>query len=273
MKQPLHVFLGVILLVCQQLSAQVSFTANTQVPVYNGKFMYGTNPGYYSSWDDKSLADIAAGNPSKNVKGAGVKTLRPALPESFLEQWSYDIRLAEFAHYASLGIVDNTVFLNGPSTAHKDNTKYNGCADESVLWKNMYEPIWDNGANGTPVNENNYYALYVYKTVTRYKNWVKFWEIINEPDYDYGGNGYRKKGETGNWYDNLPNPCDLPNMKAPIFNYIRLLRISYEVIKTVDPTAYITTGGLGYPSFLDAILRFTDNPSGGAVSAAYPLKG
>ncbi|MGN6415900.1 MAG: T9SS type A sorting domain-containing protein [Pseudobacter sp.] len=274
MKQPLHVFLAVALLVCHQLSAQVSFTANTQVPAYNGKFMYGTNPGYYgNSWDDKSLADIAAGNPSKNVKGAGVKTLRPALPESFLEQWSYDIRLAEFAHYASLGIVDNTVFLNGPSTAHKDNTKYNGCADESVLWKNMYEPIWDNGANGTPVNENNYYALYVYKTVTRYKNWVKFWEIINEPDYDYGGNGYKKKGETGNWYDNLPTPCDLPNMKAPVFHYIRLLRISYEVIKTVDPTAYITTGGLGYPSFLDAILRFTDNPSGGAVTADYPLKG
>ncbi|MBO9634564.1 MAG: T9SS type A sorting domain-containing protein [Chitinophagaceae bacterium] len=274
MKHRLHVFLAICLLACYQLSAQVNYSANNQVPAYNGKFMYGTNGGWYgNSWDDKSLADIAAGNPAKNVKGVGVKTLRPALPEDFLETWGYDIRLAEFTHYASLGMVDNTVFLNTASPAHKDNTKYNGCADESVLWKNMYEPIFDNGANGTPVNENNYFALYVYKTAIRYKGWVKFWEIINEPDYDNAGNGWKQKGEAGNWWDNNPPPCDLPNMKAPIFHYIRLLRIAYQVIKTVDPTAYVTTGGLGYISFLDAILRNTDNPNNGTVTSDYPLKG
>lgn len=273
MKHHLHVFLAAILLVGHQLSAQVNYTANQTVPAYNGKFMYGINNGWYgNSWDDKSLADIAAGNPAKNVKGVGSKTFRPALPEEFLESWGYDIRLSEFTHYASLGVVDNTVFLNTPSPAHKDNTKYNGCADESVLWKNMYEPIWDAG-NGTPVNENNYFALYIYKTVTRYKGWVKFWEIINEPDYDNAGNGWKKKGEAGNWWDNNPPPCDLPNMKAPIHHYIRLLRIAYEVVKSVDPTAYVTTGGLGYTSFLDAILRNTDNPANGAVTAQYPLKG
>jgi hypothetical protein len=274
MKHRLHVFLAVCLLACYQLSAQVNFTANQTVPAYTGKFMYGNNGGWYgNSWDDKSLADIAAGNPAKNVKGVGSKTFRPALPEEFLESWGYDIRLAEFTHYATLGVKDNTVFLNTASPAHKDNTKYNGCADESVLWKNMYEPIWDGGANGTPVNENNYFALYIYKTVTRYKGWVKFWEIINEPDYDNAGNGWKKKGEAGNWWDNNPPPCDLPNLKAPVFHYIRLLRIAYQVIKTVDPTAYVATGGLGYISFLDAILRNTDNPNNGVVSAEYPLKG
>ncbi|NML19586.1 T9SS type A sorting domain-containing protein [Pseudoflavitalea sp. G-6-1-2] len=274
MKHQLLFCLAAVLLICGRLSAQVKTTANNTVPAYNGKFMYGTNGGYYgSSWDDKTIADIAAGNPAQKVKGVGSKTFRPPLPENFLESWSYDIRVAEFKHYASLGVLDNTVFLGEPSAAHKDNNKYAGCADESKLFKNMYEPIWDGGANGTPVNDNNYYALYVYKTVMLYKNYVKFWEIVNEPDYDNAGNGWKKKGEAGNWWENNPPPCDLPNMKAPIFHYIRMLRISYEVIKSVDPTAYVTTGGLGYISFLDAILRNTDNPANGAVSTDYPLKG
>ena len=83
----------------------------------------------------------------------------------------------------------------------------------------------------------------------------------------------KSPGEAGNWWDNNPNPCDLLNLKAPIFNYIRTLRIVYEVVKSVDPAAYVSMGGVGYPSFLDAMLRNTDNPAGGAVSTDYPLKG
>lgn len=274
----LHFLLYLVLLWLNPRTAfsQINFTANDQgrVPAYNGYFLFGTNPGWYgSSWDDKSLADIAAGNSAKNIKGAGVKTWRPALPEEFLESWGYDIRIAEFNYYASLGMRDHTIFLGSPSAAHKDNNKYGGCGDESVLFKNLYEPIWDGGANGTPVNENNYYALYVYKTVTRYKSYAKFWEIVNEPDYDLAGNGWKERGQAGNWWDNNPPPCDLSNMKAPIFHYIRMLRISYEVIKSVDPTAYVAVGGLGYPAFLDAILRNTDNPANGSVTTAYPVRG
>jgi hypothetical protein len=137
----------------------------------------------------------------------------------------------------------------------------------------MFTPIWDGGANGTPVNDANYYALYVYKTVTRYRSYTKFWEIINEPDYDVTGNAWKEPGQPGNWWDNNPPPCALANMKAPIFHYIRMLRISYEVIKSIDSTAYITVGGLGYAAFLDAVLRNTDNPVDGSVTPEYPLKG
>ncbi len=257
-------------------NSQVNYTANdfAHVNSYNGNFLFGSNLGWYSSWDDQSLADIAAGNPSRNVRGAGVKTLRPSLYEEFLESWGYDVRLAEFNHYQSLGIRDNTVFLGLPAAAnHKDNAHYGGCADESNLFQNMYTPIWDGGANGTPVNENNYFALYVYKTVSRYKTYTKFWEIINEPDFSYSALSWADVGTPGNWWQNNPAPCDLANLKAPIFHYIRLLRISYEVIKTIDPTAYVATGGIGYPSFLDAVLRNTDNPVDGSVTAEYPLKG
>jgi hypothetical protein len=35
----------------------------------------------------------------------------------------------------------------------------------------------------------------------------------------------------------------------------------------------VAVGGLGYPSFLAAVLRYTDDPAGGAVSAEHPEKG
>ena len=66
-----------------------------------------------------------------------------------------------------------------------------------MLFQNMYTPVWDGGANGTPVNDNNYFALYVYKTVMQYKQYTKFWEIINEPDFDGGAFGWRLPGDRG----------------------------------------------------------------------------
>jgi len=277
MKNMKKALLLATLLTCIALSvtAQINFSANDfgKVPTYTNPFLYGTNMGYYGpSWDDKTLGDIAAGNSAKNVKGVGSKTFHLPLPEDFLEFWGYNVRVDIFNHYATLGVKDLTVFLEQPSAAHRDNTNY-GCSENSKLFKNMYEPIWDGGANGTPVNDNNYLALYIYKTVTTYKSSVKFWEIINEPDLEYGALGDLDPGQPGNWWDNNPPPCSLPNLFAPIFSYIRMLRVSYEVIKYVDPTAYVAPGGLGKPAFLDALLRNTDNPANGAVSSAYPLKG
>lgn len=276
MKHPSSLCLAALLCCCSTLFSQINFTANDigRVPAYDGFFMYGTNGGWFdNSWDDMSLADIASGNTARNVKGVGVKTFRPPLPEKFLEEWGYDIRIREFNHYRTNGVLDNTVFLGEPMEAHRDKTKYGGCGTESQLFANLYEPIWDGGTNGTPINENNYYALYVYKVVTRYKSFVKFWEILNEPDYDIVGGSHKARGEAGNWWENNPNPCDMQNMRAPIFHYVRILRISYEVIKSIDPTAYVATGGLGYPSFLDAVLRNTDNPTNGSENAQYPHKG
>ncbi len=270
-------YLAAILFFFSALSsvAQVNFNANTpgSVPAYTNTFLFGSNMGYYPSWTNQNIADIAAGNPVLNVKGAGVKSLHLSLPENFLDTWGYSVSVNDFIHYASLGIQDNTVFLEFPSTAHADNTIYPGCTQPSLLWANLYEPIWDGGANGTAVNENIYFALYVYKTVTLYKPWVKFWEIVNEPDFDNGLNGWRSPGDPGNWWDANPSACELVNLRAPIFNYIRMLRIMYEVIKSVDPSAYVGMGGTGYPAFLDAILRNTDNPADGSVTADYPFKG
>src|SRR5215510_16506199 len=94
----------IFLLIGLVASAQINYSANDfgHLPPNNTFFQYGANMGYYGpSWDDKTLADIAAGNPAKNVKGAGVKSLHLPLPESFLESWAYDVRVDFFNHYAS----------------------------------------------------------------------------------------------------------------------------------------------------------------------------
>lgn len=250
---------------------QTDLTANDFVNSYTGTFGFGTNLGYYNGWTDEQLADIAIGNPNTNSEGVGINTLRASLPEHFLENWGYDIRVSTFQHYEQLGASENVVFIGSPSEAHRDPIEY--CPGKpSESFANLYEPIWDEGQNGTPVNDDNYYALYLYKMVSRYHEQVRFWEITNEPDYDYSGNGWKDQNYEGNWFDNVPSPCDYA-FRAPITHYVRMLRISYEVIKSIDPNAYVAVGGLGYPSFLDLILRHTDNPNGGTVSEAFPLYG
>jgi hypothetical protein len=249
-------------------------TANTKVNVYDGYFLYGSNMAWKNhNWDDRDIADILVGNPSKNIDGVGVISLRPALYEFFVEYWGYDVRASTFQYYRDIGAKQNVVFIgDSPSEQHAERRQYAPGA-QSQSYENLYEPIWDNGENGTPVNDNNYYALYVYKVALLYKG-VKFWEIKNEPDltYDWYCAG-AEPSEPCSWWNVDPPPGDLINWFAPIQSYIRLLRVSYEVIKSVDPDAFICVGGIGYPSFLDAILRQTENPDKGKVTDQYPHKG
>jgi hypothetical protein len=79
-------------------------------------------------------------------------------------------------------------------------------------------------------------------------------------------------GLPGAWWNTNPDPCEYA-LHAPIQHYIRLLRISYEVIKSLEPDDYVCTGGIGFPSFLDILCRQTDNPAGGTLTPQYPLNG
>jgi uncharacterized repeat protein (TIGR01451 family) len=254
----------------------VDFTANNQVKPYTGDFRAGMNPGYHPPFSDEQLAILSAGSKDLGVEGVGVKAFRPYIPENFTEVWGQNFRVNTFKQYQTIGLTDNTTIVGFPADWHRDQTRYpcpNGGDVQSELFSNLYEPIWDGGANGTPYNDNNYYAAYMYKTVQMYKPYVKFWEIWNEPGYDYTGNrGWRQSGEPGNWWDNNPDPCDY-KLRAPIFHFNRILRISYEVIKRLDPDAYVVLSGVGYASFLDAVCRNTENPDGGKVTPQYPLKG
>lgn len=243
--------------------SKLTKTANDFVPPYTGYFGYGSNMGFYQPYQDEDIADLA-----HNV---GVTCLRPAYYAFFAEQWGYDIRANAFKHYEDLGMTDNVCFVGYPSAAQRDNTIYCG-KDSSTLFANMYEPIWDDGKDGTPINEKNDYAHYLYKVVKQYDKQVKFWEVWNEPDYATTFKTEMAPGLPGAWWNTNPDPCEYA-LHAPVQHYIRLLRISYEVIKTLSPDDYVCVGGIGFPSFLDVLLRQTDNPEGGKVTPQYPLQG
>jgi hypothetical protein len=256
------------------LSAQVNFTARNQVTPYTLRFRAGVNLGYYPLWGNQQLADIAAGNPVTNQIGVGARAMRQGLYEEVLENFGYNLVEGDFNHYDGLNLSNGeaVAILGGPAPWHKDNTFY--CPGESSnLFANLYTPTWDGGLNGTPYNDNNYWAAYLYKVVTQYKDDVRFWEIWNEPGLDFGACGWRAPGDPiCNWWDRDPLPCEYI-LKAPVEHYVRTLRIAWDVIKTVDPDSYVCLGSVGYQAMLDAVLRNTDNPNGGGVTAEYPYGG
>src|SRR5699024_384457 len=182
------------------------------------------------------------------------------LPGQFVDRYGYDTRVREFDAYThQLGMKELTLFVGRPGGDQVDRTTYPPATKHSAVFADLYTPIWDNGENGTPINDDNQFALYIYNLVKRYGDKVRFWEIVNEPDMT----GFWQNddlGRKGNWYDSPPSPGSLPNLRAPIFYYIRMLRVAYEVVKKYYPDAYIAPGGLGYPAFLDVLLRYTDNP-------------
>jgi PKD repeat protein len=255
-------------------TAQPLYTALDSVAPYTKGFQPGLNLGQYTGFGDEKLAQLAGGNKAEGLYGAGAVALRPALFEDFVHQFGYDSRIEAYHFFDSLGLGEHTCIVGFPTDIHKDQTVY--CPEtgkESTLFSNLYEPIWDTGQGGTPVNDSNYYAFYIWNLVTLYGDQIKFWEIWNEPGFDYTNvNGWALPGQPGNWWDADPDPCDY-KLRAPIEHYVRMLRISWEVIKALDPEAQVTVSGLGYPSFLDALLRNTDNPLDGSVTAEYPYGG
>ncbi len=255
------------------LFAQVNYTANDQIIPYNGVYRAGVNPGYHGpNWSSQTLADISAGNPAAGTEGVGVRALRGSLPEDLALQYGYFIWTPLYDYFDGIGLKDNTVFVGFAADLHRDPVQY--CPGiVTDMFDNLYEPIWDNGENGTPVNDDNYYALYLYNVIQAMGDHVKFWEIWNEPGFDFSGaHGWLEPGQPGNWWENPPDPCDY-KLRAPVYHYIRTLRISYDVIKTLAPEDYVVVSGVGYDSFLDVILRYTDNPVDGSVTSQYPLTG
>jgi uncharacterized repeat protein (TIGR01451 family) len=245
-------------------TAQPAYTAQDRVTPYTAGFHPAVNNGYHPGWTNAQLGDLAS--------KAGGRAMRVGFTEEIAELFGYDILLPLFEWYGKRGMKEHTIILQGPIDWHRDSAFYCPQA-RSALFKNLYAPIWDGGINGTPYNDDNYFAAYVYRMATTYKAHVRFWEVWNEPGFDLtGGTGWLPQGFPKNWWENDPAPCDYI-LYAPVQQYVRTLRVAWEVIKTVDPSAYVTCSGVGYPAFLDAVLRHTDNPNGGTVTAQYPLRG
>ena len=265
-----------------EAAAQVDFTANDVVPPYAGRFRPGVNLGYLPPYGTSELGELAAGNPAEGIMGVGAKTTRPGLFDEVLDPFGYDVNVDNFEFFESLGMDELTALVGFPSPRHRDwDNQYcyePGGEDKlNAHFIGIYEPIWDDGIDGTPYNEDNKYAEYIYNLAVIYSDEVRFWEIWNEPGLYTGDPAENEKfwggpDYPGSWWNVDPDPCDY-YLHAPIEHFVRVLRISYEVIKTVAPDDYVTLSGLGSASFLDAIMRNTDNPVDGSPTAEYPLGG
>ena len=220
----------------------------------NLEYRQGYGFGYSGNgWDDEKTAYLST--------QAGYDGQRKQFPENHFAIWGYGIELDDVQTNTKLGILDIVGYLANPTPGHSSNASN---LPQFCYPANLYEPIWlEDGS----VNPNNYWAAYVNKTVGIYKDYVKIWEVWNEPDYT------KNYGAVSDWATNPPKPKDLVYWYGTIFEYIRLQRISYEVAKKIDPNCWVATGGLGYPEFLDAIMRYTDNPDGGKVTDEYPAYG
>jgi hypothetical protein len=228
--------------------------AYLKVPDPSGlQYRLGNGAGFWGNgWDDSKVSILSS--------MCGYDGARKKMPESHFITWGYGIEVGDCQTNTKYGILDVVGFLCTPSDAHSSKLADN----EHCKPLNLYEPIW---LSDGKVNPNNYWAYYVNQTVTTYKNYIKIWETWNEPDYT------RNYNAVSDWEKNPPKPDDLTSWHGTIFEYIRLLRITYEVAKKADPNCWIATGGLGYTSFLDGIMRYTDNPTDGSVTNDYPAYG
>ena len=238
-----------------------------------GAELDGTNYGAYLKTPNASELQYRLGNgigwfegsyPLESVRDlmayAGYDGMRKKLRADLFEIWGYGIELETCILNHKYGILDVVGYLAKPAKMHSSNKTEDS---EACYPANLYEPIWlENGK----VNPNNYWAYFVNETVTMYKQYIKIWETWNEPDYV-------RNVDTSKWETSPPNPDDLLHWHGTIFEYIRLLRITYEVAKKADPDCWVATGGLGYPYFLDGIMRYTDNPDNGKVTKEYPAYG
>lgn len=225
---------------------------------FGGFFRYGINGGYPNpAFTDQDLATLEV--------RTGCNSQRVSLPETHLTRWGWDIEVADNTAYQSLGLSGQVGFLTSPTREH--STAPATAADWEIAYylpRNLYEPIL--GDDGY-INPDNYWAMYVYKTVSTYKNFIKIWEIWNEPDW------VADWTLVAEWANRAPSAADLPRFNGSIYDYVRMLRVSKVAANLADPDAQIATGGIGYPNFLSAILRYTDNPTDGAVAAKFPLTG
>jgi hypothetical protein len=273
-------------------SIQKSYGAQLKVtPVPD--FSYGVNTGYYSSLTDSNIYQLG--------ENAGANCARNGLWDSFLQQWGNTIRTDAFSYMvntakmkkgmtmlqldASLGAGNNTVMANPSASPSRDPNFYQAATGstatvQSLLWAGMYDSTWSDGKDtvadtaGT-VNPNNKLAVYIYNVVQNYGPYIRFYEFINEPDagpnnWDYAT---RASGTVGSWWSSMPIPGDTYNLNAPITSYIRGLHVVYNVVKHFYPSAYVMPAGASYPSFIDALLRYTENPVDGSISTKYPTTG
>lgn len=142
---------------------------------------------------------------------------------------------------AGMGEKTQAMVCDTPSWASSNGTQYgvpNGLSASIFAdGTDVYKP-------GVSVNRANKFASYMYDMVTRYKGKIAYWQVWNEPDFPSGDLGTGTTGSNGatRYWD------------GSVQQYVRLLKVAYTLVHGIDPAAKVTLGGLGYESYLGAII-------------------
>lgn len=115
----------------------------------------------------------------------------------------------------------------------------------------LYRPIFADGTDvpgrGKRINPENPWAAFLETVVRRYKGKVRYWQCWNEPDYPKGVLTAAPGDRGRSW-------------QGSVQDYVRLLAVMHTVVKWIDPEAQVVTGGLGYASYLQAMLDHGAGP-------------
>ena len=226
----------------------------------------GNKTGAYSKTPDANNIQYRNGNAldkgeemyfsytSDLLKYAGYNTMRKKFIEQDIER---EGELNFLKRNKELGISDIIGFLTTPIKDHSSNRNNN----DKYKPLNLYERIW---ISENEVNPENYWANYTYNIISKYKDYIKIWTVWYSPDYT------TKSGNIKNWILYPPNSSDLDYWNAPIFDFIRMMRITYEVAKKIDPDCWVSVSTLKHYEFLDALMRYSDNPNNGTLNDDYP---
>ncbi|MFA5191141.1 MAG: hypothetical protein WC740_10460 [Verrucomicrobiia bacterium] len=117
-----------------------------------------------------------------------------------------------------------------------------GSLDASVYWENGPQ---DRGARPEE------WDAYVQQTVHRCRNWVRSWEVWNEPDQ--------------------PGLLAGHDVEERLQNYTKLLQRTYAAAKATDPGCLIVGGALGDPALASSLLQAGAFDSMDALSVHLPV--
>ena len=136
------------------------------------RFLMGANTNTAEdNWDTQKITKLAY--------KAGLKSQRKEFSEEILLKNGYDSEIQNLNYASNLGQMDLIGYLTTPSKNHSshqtDNKRYPP--------NNLYTDIFIIEDNIKKINPQNYWANHVFQTVNKYQNYIKIWEIWNEPDF------------------------------------------------------------------------------------------
>lgn len=253
-----NILLYLLLFVSIGVNGQTANDFSSVVP-YIAKYSYSSNTGYYGN----HLSNTQLGQMQKT---AGCMSLRPFVFNYFPD----NTYVTDFAGYSAAGLLNFTPCLGGVSPENRLDSNFGG--GTSFVWRGLYNNIYAGDTSLHIIDTSNRFAVFVNAMDSIYGDKVLTWEIINEPDISSSSCPWDSL-QACYWGDSLPQPANLENLRAPFYYYVRMLRIAWTVIKNRHPNTHITVGGIGYWTFLDQLMKNTDNPSDGSVTSAFPYKG